>query len=797
VRATGIAVRDTDWWVVNISLRMNIIFARTLAGFGGLVLLSVGSSCALRHDPLERGQRLFEKGDYQKAVLEYRTALQRQPNSAEALYRLGVVLNRLDQPREAYDTLTKAAARLGRDHDVHLELAKLCVSMYMVNPRRPAVWSGQALEVANRLLDRNPQSFDGLRLKGLLAVADGRTEAAIEYLESANRERPEAADVATLLVQNLLLVRRYADAERLAADVIRRHPQYAPIYDTMYAYHVSAQRPQRAEEQLLAKVRKNPANHLFTIQLCRHYRRTGQIERMTAALEQLRQAHHDGWLLAGDFLAETGRIEEALRSYKEGAAAKSDRRAVYEKRQVKLYLAVGEPDKALAILANILTRDSKDHEARAYRAHIWMQSGVKQQEERATSEFEELIRLHPDSTDYAFGLSEAYRRRGLDEEAEQRLLQIVGRKSDHQLALQSLAELSIKKRSFIKALNYAEELLRLSPRNASGRLVQAACLAAFGQYAQARERLNDLVQEQPGLVEARLQLALLNVIEKRYAEAERILRQVQGSSRGDVRLLRHWVELYGAQDRSPQALQLVQHEMKTSAAPVPLRSLLALTAARSGNYGLAIETYRKLAIDEPRSPEFQERLGALYIDAGEWGHAIEALEKARDLRPSDPQILARLGSAMQLAGRAEDAEKQLRRSLDLASDPVVMNNLAQSLAQHGQNLDEALSLAQKAVERLPGNLMVEDTLGFIYLRKGMVTNARAIFERLVRQQGGNPTFRHHLGLTLLRLGDQRGNLELYAALRLNPGPAERRSIESTLTKIAATAATGMSTQVAR
>jgi tetratricopeptide (TPR) repeat protein len=701
-------------------------------------------SCTLRHDPLQRGQQLFKQGDYQRAVLEYRTALQRQPDSPEAMYRLAVALQRVDKPREAYDLLMRATRKLADDHDANLELAKLSVSMYMVNPKRPQAWADQVIKVADRLLAKQPRSFDGLRLKGLLAVADGRTDDAVNYLERANRVRTGEADVVTVLVQSLIVSGRKDEAERLGQDLMQKNPHYAPIYDTMYALYNGGGRRQDAEKVLLSKVEKNRTNHLFTIQLARHYWRTGQAERMNQVLDQLRTTHERGRLVAGDFLAEIGRRAEALQTYKEGASIDTADRALYEKRQVKVHLATGRPSEALAILEQILTRDSNDQDARAYRAHAWITSGHADQLNSAIAELEILVKAQPESVDYAYSLADAYRRREDLGRAEELLARILKQQPDHLLALQSMAELNIKLREFAKANHYAEQLLRLSPRNVSARLIETATLAAFGQPAQARKNLELLLRQQPGLAEAWLQMVMLDIAEKRYADAERILRQFDAAGRGDVRLLRHWVEFYGAQGRWAQALQLVRQESKGEAASLALRPVLAQTAARAGEYALAIETYRALAADQPKNADHLERLGALHIDSGALNQAVEALERAHALRPSDPVILARLGSALQLSGRAADAEKHLRRSLELNSDPVVMNNLAHLLAAAGIELDEALLLAQKAVERLPGNRTVEDTLGYVYLRRGMVGSARKIFERLVQQEPANQTFHQHL-----------------------------------------------------
>ena len=51
--------------------------------------------------------------------------------------------------------------------------------------------------------------------------------------------------------------------------------------------------------------------------------------------------------------------------------------------------------------------------------------------------------------------------------------------------------------------------------------------------------------------------------------------------------------------------------------------------------------------------------------------------------------------------------------------PVAANNLAWMFAETGENLDMALQLAQAATRRVPEQPEIQDTLGWIYYKKGL------------------------------------------------------------------------------
>ncbi len=51
------------------------------------------------------------------------------------------------------------------------------------------------------------------------------------------------------------------------------------------------------------------------------------------------------------------------------------------------------------------------------------------------------------------------------------------------------------------------------------------------------------------------------------------------------------------------------------------------------------------------------------------------------------------------------------------------NNLAYLYAEKGENIDEALNLAQSAKEQFPEDAHISDTLGWVYYKKNLFTLA--------------------------------------------------------------------------
>ena len=116
--------------------------------------------------------------------------------------------------------------------------------------------------------------------------------------------------------------------------------------------------------------------------------------------------------------------------------------------------------------------------------------------------------------------------------------------------------------------------------------------------------------------------------------------------------------------------------------------------------------------------------------------------------------------------------------------PVAANNLAWLSAERGGNLDVALQLAQTAKVGMPERAEVDDTLGYIYLKKGLTSLAIQSFRDSIARDPKNPLFQYHLGLAYMNLDDRAHAREaLQRAVQLKPdfeGAAESKKLLASL-----------------
>jgi len=172
------------------------------------------------------------------------------------------------------------------------------------------------------------------------------------------------------------------------------------------------------------------------------------------------------------------------------------------------------------------------------------------------------------------------------------------------------------------------------------------------------------------------------------------------------------------------------------------------------------------------------RIGEAYRRKGDFPNAIAALQKAREILPENGVVLSTLALVLEAAERWTEARQVYEVVIKLdPNNAVALNNLAYLLTEHGGDLNDALTKAQRAKQLLPGLSEVSDTLGWIYLKKNLTDNAIDIFKDLVTKVPRLAVYRYHLGMAYSQKGDKAKALEqLHEALKYNPTQGDKDKI---------------------
>jgi tetratricopeptide (TPR) repeat protein len=733
-----------------------------------------------------KGNKLFDAGKYADAAINYSKAIQKDRAFGEAYYRLGLAEIKEQKPREAIDALYRAFDLLPTDFPVKEQLGSLALEYYLLDPQRPQSYYKLVKQTSDSLVKNNPKSFEGLREQAYLAMTDGKRDESTILFRKAIEVNPSDATVTTALIQNLIVTGHGMEAEKLALDLVARQKSYGEVYNVLYGWYLKNNRPADAENILKAKVANNPKQGGYVLELAAHYARLQKSAEMRAALQRMLDDPKDfpqARLWVGDFYVSLRNYPEAVRYFEEGArTAKDPEKVRYEKGASAALLAEGNGAQASSTIDQIVKEHPQDEEARRAQADLLLRSGNLSKIEAAEREFQELSKEKPNDASIWLKLGQAQELRGNPDAARAYYLQASNKNPNYLQARYALAEIDLAVRRPDETLQQASEILKIRPDDSRARLLHAQALARTGNAASARSELTRIkdFQHNP---QAQVELGLLALSEKKYQEAEQVFKKIVET--GNQQAIAGLATTYASQKQFDQALAVLNAGLRKSNNSALLLSQLGNTEAVAGNYDAAIAAVQKLIALQPNSVRDRLLLADILTLQGDNNRALAANREAAQLAPSDLTAGLEFARALGRAGRVDEARSQYQAVLKAhPDDDMALNDMAFFICEHGGNLDQALGFAQRALQRVPEQPSFSDTVGCIYLKKGLKDSAVQVFGNLVRKYPKYPAFRYHLGMALLENGDKTSaKKELETALAAHPSRRDEMRIRELLGKI--------------
>jgi len=749
-----------------------------------VVLLNV--SCRTDKDrALEKGNRFFASANYPEAEINFKKAIQQDPSLGEAYYKLGLAQSRESHVQEAYATLNRARDLLpGRD-DVAAAAADASLAMYIRVSPSPGYYN-QVAATAEQLLNKDPKSFDGLRLKGFIAMIDRHYPEAIELLKSANSVKPMQEDIVHALAQCLIQDGQTADGEKLALDLIQKRSAFGPAYDTLYEFYANKNRSADAEAILKKKVSNNPDVIDYRLQLAAYYARIQNEAELTKVVGEMTEdpkRFPEARIRAGNLYLSLNRLDDSLAQFQAGVNENTARKSEFRKRIAQILMIQGKNDQALGVLTEILKEKSGDYDARNMRAIINVDSANAEKTSEGLAELKVLAVEKPADAVVRYNLGRAELRQG---DVDGALLQFNESIRLDPRLIESrylAANVSLRKGDYNQASQYADDILKVKSDDPVANLLKVESLTGMGNFNEANTEATRLNRDYPRDAGPKLEMAEVKLAESKFDEADALFRSVYTVDRRNMRALQGILKVYYAQNRYDQAIEFVTQEAAKNDSP-EVHSLIADAALRGGKVDLAIKQYSQLEGANPTSYFEHMRLGDALLQKGNSAGAVAEFQTAKSLAPKDKLVSAMLALSLRRAGRLPEAKKAYSEALALDSaNPLIMNNLAYLMAESGDNLDEALRLAQNASRIQPANDSLSDTLGWVYLKKNMTDSAVQIFSNVSEKNPDQAVYRYHLALALLQKGDKSGaRRELEAALTKRPNPDDQAKIGELLAK---------------
>lgn len=395
----------------------------------------------------------------------------------------------------------------------------------------------------------------------------------------------------------------------------------------------------------------------------------------------------------------------------------------------------------------------------------------------------------PSTADDYYKLGIAYLFRNMPRAASEQFLNALKLDARHVDALISLAASAAQLGETQAAMEYSRKALEVEPgsakaHNALGAL-NLAKATSLENLANAESSFRKAITLDPGLLTARMNLARLYVFTGRPAAATQEYESVIEAQPENVSAHAELARAYLLADHLDKATRAAERTAELAPRSHISHNILGEMYARRKEMDRALKEFGVSVSLEPTYAIAYKNMGSVYLMQGLLDKAIAGYQEALSYRPNYGEAYSGLGDAYMLKGMTEEAATEYRKALEilpvsaLVSVPAY-NNLAYIYAEVESNLDEALSLSQKAKQLAPGHPDVADTIGWIYYKMERYDEAATNLEDAIKGAPENPIIRYHLGAAYYRLGAKDEALaELRKAFDINDsfvGSAEARRL---------------------
>lgn len=715
------------------------------------VLLIAFTVAACKTDPkvaarnhLEKGNQQLERQQLPEAIIEYRRAVQADPRLGQARLQLahayavsGDGPNALKEYARAADLLpddTAAQVKAGNfmlvagRFDDAQGLANRMLARDANNVQAQVLLANAlaglkdldgAVAAFEKAVVMDPNRSSTYSELGSVQLVSGKKDAAEAAFRKAIALDPNSINAHLSLANFLWSTGDGAQAEQEIKRALEIDPKNIVANRAISMYYLVTNRAQAAEPhlKLVANTVAGPEAKYF---LAEYYLRLGRLDDSRATLTPL-VASKDAFVGASIRLARVEviakRNAEAHRVL-EAALAREPQNADALITLGKLHLSENNTSNALTTLQTAVASNPRSVEAHLALAQTQaLRGSVKE----ATTAFNDALKLDGANTQARLGLARLQINNGMPADAVPLMLKIV------------------------------EE----QPRNLEARLLLLHGLLAVGDLPQATTQLNVLLQQAPGSATVQTAAGMLATVKRDGEGARRAYSLALAADPKSYQALAGLLtaEMQGKKFGSAKAL------IEKQLSQMPNDPNVLMMAAQTYNaMGDAFETekaLKKTVEVDPQSLQAYAMLGKMYYQQGRLDLARQELEGFVTRAPKSVPANTMLGTILELQGKKDEAKQRYNEALQV--DPlaaVAANNLAWINANTNGNLDMALQLAQTAKSQLPNRHEVDDTLGWIYYKKGLSSLAIESLSNSTTRQPDNPSYNYHLALAYHQNGDR-------------------------------------------
>jgi putative PEP-CTERM system TPR-repeat lipoprotein len=742
------------------------------------------------------GMAFVEEGNFVKAGIEFRNALQLKKNYADGWYGLALVEENAGNWRKyAGDILKaieidpkhlKAQIRYGKimllsgKLEKALETSDLVMELAPENADALALKSAVmfrlgdksgAIAAAEKALENDPSNIDATLILSAEKLSTGDSEAAVRILDEGLAHNKGNSQFQVVKIRALENLGRTEDIIGVFSQLIADHPENSAFRKSLVRFYLKNNKQEEAEQEIRQIAKDNPQDVAANLDVIRFVKSVKGDAAAAAELEQLIEKHPDvvDYRFALASLAEAGNDEERamviLGSIIDRAKTVEDeltarnklaqlhfRRGDFEEAEELAYdvldidpastdalvligamqIDAGEIDAAIANL-----RSSMRQQPRSVRASLLLAKAheINGSLELAEDRFAAAYRFSNDAPRVGLVYAQFFIRNGELQRAERLLDKIAGKNPQNKEVLKLLADVKLRRHDWIAAEELAEKIQELDSTDSAGYQISGVALAGLQNLEESRSAFEKAYEVTPEAGDAMQALVQSYLRDGEVEKAETFLTNVLGSSQKNYLASRLLADIKFRKNEPDAAVKLIQDAIAGDPQEESGYVILANYFMATGQNEQMQEILSRGLREVPDGFMINMIQAGVYESAGDIVNAIEIYEKLLELRPNSE---------------------------------IVVNNLASLIAEHAEN-DAELQWAYTLAKRFRNSKVpyFQDTLGWIHYRLGEIDMATPLLRSAVDKEPQVAILRYHLGMSYKAEGDREKAIrELEKAIAL-------------------------------
>jgi putative PEP-CTERM system TPR-repeat lipoprotein len=671
---------------------------RAVAVSGLLVMLMLASAgCDFLVSPEQRYQRaqsLVEQGEYRRALVELKNALQKQADLHQARALLAKVALWLGDPQSAETELNRIPKSAGADAHAELRiridlalgrfaavLEKLAAPAAGIAPAQVELFRAQALQALGKTAEahqafRAASKIDPSLLDAQVGIAEtmalqGDLTNALALTGKLTEHQPNSAlawySQGSLLARsgkNEAAQKALLRAQELAGKQLAV-PQQATLLATLIEIQLAARDVKAARANLEVMNRLVTDSPLATVMTARiemaendYAAAANGLRRLVNAAPQFAQGRY----LLGVALVAQGNLEQASHELTQ-VVEQSPQNLEARQLLAQVRMRLKDPDGALRVLVPAIATNAGDSRLASLFDGARVQAGADRQ---TVEMLENAVENAPDSRGLQLQLATAYMQAGaadkavgllrrassdtVDPRREAILLQAIAQSEGTVAArtqVQSLvashggepeilgiaAGFYARVGEFDKGRTLLTEALAKKPKQPALLLALARVEWSAGRPDAARSTLQELISVEPSNEAAQLALVELDLAQGNAAAAASRLEAMHKANPKAVETSLLLARLALARDDAKQADAFITAALQAAPNRTDVLNTAGLLYLQSGRFDQAAGMFQDGTASDAGNPQLWLNLGRAQLGLNQRGAARESLEHALSLQP--------------------------------------------------------------------------------------------------------------------------------------------------------------------